>query len=93
MKFSLYPFTSGDLSGQERSEKELEKLKQQLEDPVLMPLPDTGADGPLDWAHLVDAAKAFEGRFYLTLVICGCKVYYLSTEVAQLPPSDLQRAL
>lgn len=27
-----------------------------------MPLPDTGADGPLDWAHLVDAAKAFEGR-------------------------------
>lgn len=31
-------------------------------DPVLMPLPDAGADGPLDWAHLVDAAKAFEGR-------------------------------
>uniref|UniRef100_H2ULQ9 Signal induced proliferation associated 1 like 1 n=1 Tax=Takifugu rubripes TaxID=31033 RepID=H2ULQ9_TAKRU len=50
----------GDLSSQERSEKDLEKLKQQLEDPVLMPLPDSGADGPLDWAHLVDAAKAFE---------------------------------
>lgn len=28
-----------------------------------MPLPDAGADGPLDWAHLVDAAKAFEGRY------------------------------
>lgn len=25
-----------------------------------MPLPDAGADGPLDWAHLVHAAKAFE---------------------------------
>lgn len=59
----MYPSNSGDLSGQERSEKDLEKLKQQLEDPVLMPLPDSGADGPLDWAHLVDAAKAFEGRF------------------------------
>lgn len=53
---------SGDLSDQERSGKDPEKLKQQLEDAVLMPLPDTGADGPLDWAHLVDAAKAFEGR-------------------------------
>lgn len=82
LKLSLYLFTSGDLTGQERSEKELEKLKQQLEDPVLMPLPDTGADGPLDWAHLVDAAKAFEGSFYLTLVICGCQVYYLTAEVA-----------
>uniref|UniRef100_H3DJ83 Signal induced proliferation associated 1 like 1 n=1 Tax=Tetraodon nigroviridis TaxID=99883 RepID=H3DJ83_TETNG len=50
----------GDLTSQERSGKDPEKLKQQLEDPVLMPLPDTGADGPLDWAHLVDAAKAFE---------------------------------
>lgn len=63
---SPFPSTSGDLSGQERSEKDLEKLKQQLEEPVLMPLPDSGADGPLDWAHLVDAAKAFEGRFYLS---------------------------
>ncbi|GAA6213704.1 signal-induced proliferation-associated 1-like protein 1 [Lates japonicus] len=49
----------GDLSAPESSELEQEK-RQQLQDPVLMPLPDTGADGPLDWAHLVDAAKAFE---------------------------------
>lgn len=41
---------------------EQDKKNLQLEDPVLMPLPDAGADGPLDWAHLVDAAKAFEGR-------------------------------
>ena len=27
-----------------------------------MPLPGAGADAPLDWAHLVDAAKAFEGK-------------------------------
>lgn len=55
------PF-QGDLSAQESSEKDEERKKQQLQDPVLMPLPDTGEDGPLDWAHLVDAAKAFEGR-------------------------------
>ncbi|KAG7237280.1 hypothetical protein INR49_032613 [Caranx melampygus] len=51
----------GDLSAPESSELEQEKKRQQLQDPVLMPLPDAGADGPLDWAHLVDAAKAFEG--------------------------------
>ncbi|XP_034431484.1 signal-induced proliferation-associated 1-like protein 1 [Hippoglossus hippoglossus] len=50
----------GDLSATETSELELEKKRQQLQDPALMPLPDNGADGPLDWAHLVDAAKAFE---------------------------------
>ncbi|XP_068194222.1 signal-induced proliferation-associated 1-like protein 1 isoform X1 [Antennarius striatus] len=50
----------GDLSAQDSAEVELEKKRQQLQDPVLMPLPDTGAAGPLDWAHLVDAAKAFE---------------------------------
>uniref|UniRef100_A0AAQ5Y505 Signal induced proliferation associated 1 like 1 n=1 Tax=Amphiprion ocellaris TaxID=80972 RepID=A0AAQ5Y505_AMPOC len=50
----------GDLSAPESSELEQERKRQQLQDPVLMPLPDTGADGPLDWAHLVDAAKAFE---------------------------------
>uniref|UniRef100_A0A8C6P831 Signal induced proliferation associated 1 like 1 n=1 Tax=Nothobranchius furzeri TaxID=105023 RepID=A0A8C6P831_NOTFU len=37
------------------------RTQLQQEDPVLMPLPDPGSDGPLDWAHLVDAAKAFEG--------------------------------
>lgn len=63
----------GDLSAPERSE--LEQERQQLQDPVLMPLPDSGADGPLDWAHLVDAAKAFEGRhtlcFHFLLKIIG----------------------
>lgn len=55
----------GDLSAPESSELEQEKKRQQLQDPVLMPLPDAGADGPLDWAHLVDAAKAFEGKHTL----------------------------
>ncbi|XP_054469898.1 signal-induced proliferation-associated 1-like protein 1 [Anoplopoma fimbria] len=50
----------GDLSAPEMSDLELERKRQQLQDAVLMPLPDSGADGPLDWAHLVDAAKAFE---------------------------------
>ncbi|XP_076017707.1 signal-induced proliferation-associated 1-like protein 1 [Genypterus blacodes] len=50
----------GDLSAPESSALEQEKKMQQLQDPALMPLPDSGADGPLDWAHLVDAAKAFE---------------------------------
>lgn len=67
---SPYP---GDLSAPESSELDLERKRQQLQDPVLMPLPDSGADGPLDWAHLVDAAKAFEGRltscFHFTLKI------------------------
>ncbi|XP_077414576.1 signal-induced proliferation-associated 1-like protein 1 [Vanacampus margaritifer] len=39
---------------------ERERAKEQAQDPALMPLPDTRTDGPLDWAHLVDAAKAFE---------------------------------
>uniref|UniRef100_A0A7N8X913 Signal induced proliferation associated 1 like 1 n=1 Tax=Mastacembelus armatus TaxID=205130 RepID=A0A7N8X913_9TELE len=52
----------GDLSAPQSSELEQERKRQQLQEPVLMPLPDAGADGPLDWAHLVDAAKAFEGR-------------------------------
>lgn len=52
----------GDLSAPESSDLEQERKRQQLQDSVLMPLPDTGADAPLDWAHLVDAAKAFEGR-------------------------------
>uniref|UniRef100_A0A667YAS3 Signal induced proliferation associated 1 like 1 n=1 Tax=Myripristis murdjan TaxID=586833 RepID=A0A667YAS3_9TELE len=52
----------GDLSATESLAVEQEKKRQQLQDPVLMPLPDTGADRPLDWAHLVDAAKAFEAN-------------------------------
>ncbi|KAM6918090.1 signal-induced proliferation-associated 1-like protein 1 isoform 1-T2 [Lycodopsis pacificus] len=52
----------GDLTASESSELELEleRKRQQLQEAALMPLPDTGADSPLDWAHLVDAAKAFE---------------------------------
>ncbi|RVE57116.1 hypothetical protein OJAV_G00213090 [Oryzias javanicus] len=52
----------GDLSASESSEleKERKRQQQQQQDPALMPLPDAGVDGPLDWAHLVDAAKAFE---------------------------------
>ncbi|XP_061898239.1 signal-induced proliferation-associated 1-like protein 1 isoform X2 [Entelurus aequoreus] len=45
----------GNLSPPESTES-----GQQLQDASLMPLPDTRTDGPLDWAHLVDAAKAFE---------------------------------
>ena len=59
--FAVSP-SLGDLSAPESLELEQERKRQQLQDAVLMPLPDTGADGPLDWAHLVDAAKAFEGR-------------------------------
>lgn len=33
--------------------------KSKFTDPGLMPLPDTASD--LDWSHLVDAARAFEG--------------------------------
>lgn len=56
--------TSGDLSATASSELEQDRKKkqQQLQETALMPLPDHGADGPLDWAHLVDAAKAFEGE-------------------------------
>ncbi|XP_019725799.1 signal-induced proliferation-associated 1-like protein 1 isoform X1 [Hippocampus comes] len=50
----------GNLSAPESSDLEQERAKQQAQDPALMPLPDTRTDGPLDWAHLVDAAKAFE---------------------------------
>uniref|UniRef100_A0A4W6ETR9 Signal induced proliferation associated 1 like 1 n=1 Tax=Lates calcarifer TaxID=8187 RepID=A0A4W6ETR9_LATCA len=76
----------GDLSAPESSELEQEK-RQQLQDPVLMPLPDTGADGPLDWAHLVDAAKAFEGRHTLfsfppriSLEVKGNYLYYFAVK-------------
>ncbi|KAF3844764.1 hypothetical protein F7725_007927 [Dissostichus mawsoni] len=58
----------GDLSAPELSELEQERQRQQLQDAVLMPLPDNGAESPLDWAHLVDAAKAFEGRHLAGLV-------------------------
>lgn len=34
--------------------------KSKCTDPGLMPLPDAGTG--LDWSHLVDAARAFEGK-------------------------------
>uniref|UniRef100_A0A8C5HKD9 Signal-induced proliferation-associated 1-like protein 1 n=1 Tax=Gouania willdenowi TaxID=441366 RepID=A0A8C5HKD9_GOUWI len=57
----------GDLTAPDSSELNHERLMQELQDPALMPLPGTSADGPLDWAHLVDAAKAFEGANILFL--------------------------
>ncbi|KAJ8288874.1 hypothetical protein COCON_G00015330, partial [Conger conger] len=50
----------GDLSASDTSLSELQdRQRQPLQDPGLMPLPDTDDSG-LDWCHLVDAAKAFE---------------------------------
>lgn len=40
-----------------------------------MPLPDAGVDGPLDWAHLVDAAKAFEGKQTSCFQCLCCHLY------------------
>lgn len=34
--------------------------RSKFSDPGLMPLPDTASG--LDWSHLVDAARAFEGN-------------------------------
>uniref|UniRef100_A0A4W5NTL1 Signal induced proliferation associated 1 like 1 n=1 Tax=Hucho hucho TaxID=62062 RepID=A0A4W5NTL1_9TELE len=50
----------GDLC--ESSSQDQGGMMQQLGDPGLMPLPNSGADRALDWSNLVDAAKAFEGR-------------------------------
>uniref|UniRef100_A0A674B078 Signal induced proliferation associated 1 like 1 n=1 Tax=Salmo trutta TaxID=8032 RepID=A0A674B078_SALTR len=50
----------GDLC--ESSSQDQGGMRQQLGDPGLMPLPNSGADRALDWSNLVDAAKAFEGR-------------------------------
>ncbi|XP_046903833.1 signal-induced proliferation-associated 1-like protein 1 [Hypomesus transpacificus] len=36
--------------------------RRQLQEQVLMPLPDPGADPALNWSNLVDAAKAFEAE-------------------------------
>ncbi|CAL8272481.1 unnamed protein product [Merluccius merluccius] len=59
--------THRDLSGPERSSVHQDIKSQQLQDAVLMPLPGAGADAPLDWAHLVDAAKAFEEQRLVVL--------------------------
>uniref|UniRef100_A0A8C6VTQ0 Signal induced proliferation associated 1 like 1 n=1 Tax=Nothobranchius furzeri TaxID=105023 RepID=A0A8C6VTQ0_NOTFU len=74
----------GDLSALESSDLEQQRRRKQLqqEDPVLMPLPDPGSDGPLDWAHLVDAAKAFEGSSTSFVFLSHSKLswYLLSPE-------------
>lgn len=77
-------FFPGDLSSLESSELEQERKRQQLQETALMPLPDSGADGPLDWAHLVDAAKAFEGRhmcLHFLLEKIGSKGELLGREI------------
>lgn len=38
-----------------------------MPDPGLMPLPDSASE--LDWSNLVDAAKAFEGKYFAVPVI------------------------
>ncbi|KAJ8290429.1 hypothetical protein GJAV_G00012750 [Gymnothorax javanicus] len=59
--YSLGAKLHGDLSASETSLSELQdRQTKSLQDPGLMPLPDTDADSSLDWRHLVDAAKAFE---------------------------------
>uniref|UniRef100_A0A8C7XWM1 Signal induced proliferation associated 1 like 1 n=1 Tax=Oryzias sinensis TaxID=183150 RepID=A0A8C7XWM1_9TELE len=71
----------GDLSASQSSELEKERKRrqhqqqQQQQDPSLMPLPDAGVDGPLDWAHLVDAAKAFEGKQTSCFQCLCCHLY------------------
>ncbi|CAL8286408.1 unnamed protein product [Lota lota] len=57
----------GELSGPVSLSLDQDIKSQQLQDAVLMPLPGAGADAPLDWAHLVDAAKAFEEQRLVVL--------------------------
>ncbi|XP_055720777.1 signal-induced proliferation-associated 1-like protein 1 isoform X2 [Salvelinus fontinalis] len=55
----------GDLC--ESSSQDQGVRRQQLGDPCLMPLPNSGADRALDWSNLVDAAKAFEVQRLLSV--------------------------
>ncbi|KAK6307205.1 hypothetical protein J4Q44_G00223530 [Coregonus suidteri] len=55
----------GDLC--ESSSQDQGCRRQQLGDPGLMPLPNSGADCALDWSNLVDAAKAFEVQRLLSV--------------------------
>ncbi|XP_061098886.1 signal-induced proliferation-associated 1-like protein 1 [Conger conger] len=53
----------GDLSASDTSLADLhDRRRQPPKDLNLMPLPDSDMDSGLDWTHLVDVAKAFEGR-------------------------------
>lgn len=58
----LFCLTLGEFSASDSSLTDIqEQRRQPMPDPGLMPLPDSASD--LDWSNLVDAAKAFEGKF------------------------------
>lgn len=60
--YNLFCFTLGEFSASDSSLTDIqEQRRQPMPDPGLMPLPDSASD--LDWSNLVDAAKAFEGKF------------------------------
>lgn len=60
--FVLFCVASGEFSASDSSLTDIqEQRRQPMPDPGLMPLPDSASD--LDWSNLVDAAKAFEGRY------------------------------
>uniref|UniRef100_A0A8C4ILT6 Signal induced proliferation associated 1 like 2 n=1 Tax=Dicentrarchus labrax TaxID=13489 RepID=A0A8C4ILT6_DICLA len=48
--------------------------RSKFSDPGLMPLPDTATG--LDWSHLVDAARAFEGNHFC-IMLEDAKTFYL----------------
>lgn len=63
----LFCIAPGEFSASDSSLTDIQdQRKQPMPDPGLMPLPDSASD--LDWSNLVDAAKAFEGKYskYLT---------------------------
>lgn len=62
LPFILHYSTLGEFSASDSSLTDIqEQRRQPMPDPGLMPLPDSASD--LDWSNLVDAAKAFEGKF------------------------------
>lgn len=62
LPFILNYSTLGEFSASDSSLTDIqEQRRQPMPDPGLMPLPDSASD--LDWSNLVDAAKAFEGKF------------------------------
>lgn len=59
---NLFCIVLGEFSASDSSLTDIqEQRRQPMPDPGLMPLPDSASD--LDWSNLVDAAKAFEGKF------------------------------
>lgn len=60
--YNLFCIVTGEFSASDSSLTDIqEQRRQPMPDPGLMPLPDSASD--LDWSNLVDAAKAFEGKF------------------------------